>query len=162
MKDKKQLKVNAIKDGTVIDHIPAKSLFKVISILNLDKIETPITFGTNLESKRLGSKAMSGRRRSAALPGRWLNLRVLGGDQLEVGDAAEDFFVGIFGHGFEALPVCSMAIINRLRSASILSFSSNVFSSSAIRLFNSVLVRRSWFSTSLSDIIITSIHLSPG
>jgi len=58
MKDKKQLKVNAIKDGTVIDHIPAKSLFKVISILNLDKIETPITFGTNLESKRLGSKAI--------------------------------------------------------------------------------------------------------
>lgn len=58
MKDKKQLQVNAIKDGTVIDHIPAKSLFKVISILNLDKIETPITFGTNLESKRLGSKAI--------------------------------------------------------------------------------------------------------
>jgi aspartate carbamoyltransferase regulatory subunit len=58
MKDKKQLQVNAIKDGTVIDHIPAKNLFKVISILGLDKIETPITFGTNLESKRLGSKAI--------------------------------------------------------------------------------------------------------
>jgi aspartate carbamoyltransferase regulatory subunit len=58
MKDKKQLQVSAIKDGTVIDHIPAKSLFKVISILGLDKIETPITFGTNLESKRLGRKAI--------------------------------------------------------------------------------------------------------
>ncbi len=58
MKDKKQLQVSAIKDGTAIDHIPAKNLFKVISILGLDKIETPITFGTNLESKRLGHKAI--------------------------------------------------------------------------------------------------------
>ena len=58
MKEVKQLKVSAIKNGTVIDHIPAKSLFKVISILGLDKIDTPITFGTNLESKRLGNKAI--------------------------------------------------------------------------------------------------------
>lgn len=58
MKDKTQLQVNAIKDGTVIDHIPAKNLFKVITILGLDKIETQITFGTNLESKRLGQKAI--------------------------------------------------------------------------------------------------------
>jgi aspartate carbamoyltransferase regulatory subunit len=58
MKDKKQLQVSAIKDGTVIDHIPARNLFKVISILGLDKIETPITFGANLESKKLGNKAI--------------------------------------------------------------------------------------------------------
>lgn len=57
-KDIRQLQVNAIKDGTVIDHIPAKNLFKVISILGLDKIDTQITFGTNLESKRLGRKAI--------------------------------------------------------------------------------------------------------
>lgn len=57
MKDK-QLIVNAIKNGTVIDHIPARNLFKVISILTLDRIDTQITFGTNLESKRLGSKAI--------------------------------------------------------------------------------------------------------
>jgi aspartate carbamoyltransferase regulatory subunit len=57
MKDKR-LEVNAIKDGTVIDHIPADSLFKVISILNLDKIENTITFGTNLESKKFGKKAI--------------------------------------------------------------------------------------------------------
>lgn len=57
MKDK-QLIVNAIKNGTVIDHIPARSLFKVISILNLERIDSQITFGTNLESKRLGSKAI--------------------------------------------------------------------------------------------------------
>jgi len=57
MKDK-QLIVNAIKNGTVIDHIPAKNLFKVISILNLEQIDSQITFGTNLESKMLGSKAI--------------------------------------------------------------------------------------------------------
>ena len=58
MKEKKQLVVSAIKDGTVIDHIPAKLLFKVISILGLDHIQNQITFGTNLESKKLGSKAI--------------------------------------------------------------------------------------------------------
>ena len=57
MKDK-ILEVSAIKDGTVIDHIPANSLFKVISILGLDKICNKITFGTNLESKKLGQKAI--------------------------------------------------------------------------------------------------------
>ena len=55
---KKKLKVSAIKNGTVIDHIPARNLFKVITILGLDKIENQITFGTNLESEKLGSKAI--------------------------------------------------------------------------------------------------------
>lgn len=57
MKDK-QLIVNAIKNGTVIDHIPALNLFKVISILKLENIDSQITFGTNLDSKKLGSKAI--------------------------------------------------------------------------------------------------------
>ena len=58
MKDRKQLVVSAIKDGTVIDHIPSESLFKVIDILGLDHIETPITFGTNLDSKKFGKKGI--------------------------------------------------------------------------------------------------------
>ncbi len=58
MKDRKQLSVSAIKDGTVIDHIPAKSLFEVIDILGLDHIEKMMTFGTNLESKKLGLKGI--------------------------------------------------------------------------------------------------------
>ena len=58
MKKKLKLKVSAIKEGTVIDHIPAKNLFKVISILGLDRIENQITFGTNLESSKLGRKAI--------------------------------------------------------------------------------------------------------
>ena len=57
-KKKLKLKVSAIKEGTVIDHIPAKNLFNVISILGLDKIENQITFGTNLESGKLGAKAI--------------------------------------------------------------------------------------------------------
>ncbi|MDI3527257.1 MAG: aspartate carbamoyltransferase regulatory subunit [Tenuifilum sp.] len=58
MKDKKHLSVSAIENGTVIDHIPAQNLFKVITILGLDKIPNQITFGTNLESKLLGKKAI--------------------------------------------------------------------------------------------------------
>jgi len=58
MKDRKQLVVSALKDGTVIDHIPAKDLFKVISILGLDHIENQVTFGSNLDSKKLGKKAI--------------------------------------------------------------------------------------------------------
>ena len=54
----KQLSVSAIEDGTVIDHIPAKNLFKVIKILGLEKIDNLITFGTNMESQRLGRKAI--------------------------------------------------------------------------------------------------------
>ncbi|HOK52239.1 MAG: aspartate carbamoyltransferase regulatory subunit [Bacteroidales bacterium] len=57
-KDKTQLQVNAIREGTVIDHIPPQNLFKVISILNLHKITTQITFGTNFDSQRMGKKAL--------------------------------------------------------------------------------------------------------
>lgn len=58
MKKKLKLKVSAIKEGTVIDHIPAESLFKVITILGLDRIDNQITFGTNLDSEKLGAKAI--------------------------------------------------------------------------------------------------------
>jgi aspartate carbamoyltransferase regulatory subunit len=54
----KRLKVTAIKDGTVIDHIPPLSLFKVISILELDKCSHMVTFANNLESNAIGSKAI--------------------------------------------------------------------------------------------------------
>jgi aspartate carbamoyltransferase regulatory subunit len=57
MKDK-QLSVSAIKEGTVIDHIPASALFKVVSILNLDTLDTMITIGNGLESRKLGHKGI--------------------------------------------------------------------------------------------------------
>ncbi len=58
MKHDKKLEVTAIENGTVIDHIPAGSLFKIIDILRLDRETHRITFGNNLESKRMGSKAI--------------------------------------------------------------------------------------------------------
>jgi aspartate carbamoyltransferase regulatory subunit len=57
MRDK-QLSVSAIKEGTVIDHIPASALFKVVSLLNLDKLETMITIGNSLGSSKLGKKGI--------------------------------------------------------------------------------------------------------
>lgn len=57
MKDK-QLSVSAIKEGTVIDHIPASALFKVVSILNLDQLDTMITIGNSLGSGKLGKKGI--------------------------------------------------------------------------------------------------------
>ena len=57
MRDK-QLSVSAIKEGTVIDHIPATALFKVVSLLNLDKLDTMITIGNSLGSNKLGKKGI--------------------------------------------------------------------------------------------------------
>lgn len=54
----KELKVSALKNGTVIDHIPSSSLFKVVEILGLKHCASQATFGMNLESKRMGSKAI--------------------------------------------------------------------------------------------------------
>jgi aspartate carbamoyltransferase regulatory subunit len=54
----KELKVAALRNGTVIDHIPSEKLFSVISILGLNDIPNQVTFGYNLESKKLGKKAI--------------------------------------------------------------------------------------------------------
>jgi aspartate carbamoyltransferase regulatory subunit len=69
MEERKELKVNAIENGTVIDHIPTNSVFQVIHMLNLDTCENQILFGTNLESKKYGKKGIikvSGRYFAAA------------------------------------------------------------------------------------------------
>jgi len=57
-KKKLKLKVSAISEGTVIDHIPSENQFKVISILELDKTTNMITFGANLDSDKLKNKAI--------------------------------------------------------------------------------------------------------
>jgi aspartate carbamoyltransferase regulatory subunit len=54
----KELKVSAIENGTVIDHIPAAAVFQVIKMLKLDVFDQMILFGTNLESKKYGSKGI--------------------------------------------------------------------------------------------------------
>ena len=58
MDKRKELTVSAIKEGTVIDHIPAENLYKALSILNIDMLSNTITIGNNLESKRLGKKGI--------------------------------------------------------------------------------------------------------
>jgi aspartate carbamoyltransferase regulatory subunit len=54
----KELKVSAIENGTVIDHIPASALFQVIKMLKLDVFDQMVLFATNLESKKYGSKGI--------------------------------------------------------------------------------------------------------
>lgn len=55
---KGELIVKAIENGTVIDHIQAKNLFKILSILGIENIDTQIFIGNNLDSKKYGKKAI--------------------------------------------------------------------------------------------------------
>ncbi len=55
---RKELKVSAIENGTVIDHIPANVVFQVMKILKLDEIDRPVLVGTNLGSKKFGKKGI--------------------------------------------------------------------------------------------------------
>ena len=50
--------VAAIKNGTVIDHIPSEKTNHVASLLKLDELETPVTIGYNFRSKKLGKKGI--------------------------------------------------------------------------------------------------------
>lgn len=56
--NKQELQVAAIENGTVIDHIPSEKLFKVVSLLGLEKMSNNITIGFNLDSKKLGKKGI--------------------------------------------------------------------------------------------------------
>ena len=55
---RKELKVSAIENGTVIDHIPSEKVFQVIRILNLNENNNMVLFGTNLESSKMGKKGI--------------------------------------------------------------------------------------------------------
>ena len=58
MNEKKELQVAALKNGTVIDHIPSDKLFTVVSLLHLEDVAANITIGNNFESKKLGKKGI--------------------------------------------------------------------------------------------------------
>lgn len=58
MTAKSEMQVKALRNGTVIDHIPSDKLFKVVSILELDKIDQQVTIGYNLNSQLLGKKGI--------------------------------------------------------------------------------------------------------
>lgn len=55
---RKELKVSAIENGTVIDHIPSNFVFQVINILGLNKVQNQIMVGTNLDSQKFGKKGI--------------------------------------------------------------------------------------------------------
>jgi aspartate carbamoyltransferase regulatory subunit len=55
---RKELQVSAIENGTVIDHIPALSLFQVVHLLHLEGFKNQILFGTNLDSQKYGKKGI--------------------------------------------------------------------------------------------------------
>lgn len=55
---KKELAVAALRNGTVIDHIPSRMLFKAVKILDIEGLTTQLTIGNNLESKKLGAKGI--------------------------------------------------------------------------------------------------------
>lgn len=58
MNEKKELAVAALRNGTVIDHIPADQLFKCVDLLGIEDIDKSVTIGNNLRSERLGKKGI--------------------------------------------------------------------------------------------------------
>lgn len=54
----KELKISAIREGTVIDHIPSYNTFKVAEILNLKEHKNIVSIATNLKSKKIGKKGL--------------------------------------------------------------------------------------------------------
>lgn len=55
---KSELAVAALRNGTVIDHIPSAALFKAVRILDLEHMQRAITIGFNLDSSKLGKKSI--------------------------------------------------------------------------------------------------------
>ena len=55
---KKELAVAALENGTVIDHIPPHSLFKVVDLLGIANLPNSVTIGNNLSSRRYGKKGI--------------------------------------------------------------------------------------------------------
>jgi len=55
---RKELKVSAIENGTVIDHVPSKSVYQVIRILNLMDYDNQLLIGANLDSQKMGKKGI--------------------------------------------------------------------------------------------------------
>ncbi len=54
---KKQV-ISAIREGTVIDHIPAQNTFKVAEILGIERQSNVISVASNLKSKKIGKKGI--------------------------------------------------------------------------------------------------------
>ena len=55
---KNVLAVAALQNGTVIDHIPACSVFDLVRLLGIEKLDKSVTIGYNLDSRKLGKKGI--------------------------------------------------------------------------------------------------------
>lgn len=55
---RKELQVAALENGTAIDHIPTEAVFKVVTLLQLQKLDNRITIGNNLKSSKMGLKGI--------------------------------------------------------------------------------------------------------
>jgi aspartate carbamoyltransferase regulatory subunit len=53
-----ELQINAIKNGTVIDHIASEKTLEIMRLLELNKEEGTIMVAFNLESKKQGKKGI--------------------------------------------------------------------------------------------------------
>ena len=58
MSNKTERQVADIKNGTVIDHIPAEKTYQVVNLLQLETLETPVTIGYNYPSNKIGRKGI--------------------------------------------------------------------------------------------------------
>ena len=58
MNNKTERLVAAIKNGTVIDHIPAEKTYEVVNLLQLQNLENPVTIGYNYPSNKIGRKVI--------------------------------------------------------------------------------------------------------
>jgi len=54
----KELIVSALDQGTVINHIPSKSVWEVVKILGLEHFDHAVFIGMNLYSEKLGNKGI--------------------------------------------------------------------------------------------------------
>jgi len=54
----KELRISALANGTVIDHIPVEDVFKIVDILSLEHAGNEVSIATNLPSKKLGRKGI--------------------------------------------------------------------------------------------------------
>jgi aspartate carbamoyltransferase regulatory subunit len=51
-------KIPAIKDGSVIDHIPSRDTFRIMRILDPQEFTHPISVTLNLDSQKIGKKGV--------------------------------------------------------------------------------------------------------
>lgn len=58
MSNKTERLVAAIKNGTVIDHIPAEKTYQVVNLLKLQELPVPVTIGYNYPSSKIGKKGI--------------------------------------------------------------------------------------------------------